>query len=51
MVEGSGPELLNIARTGEQSACFQRNPHNSYMALKRHKESYNTELETRKRGM
>ena len=47
MVEGSGleqtsPELENKAFSAKST---------QYMALKRHKESYNTEVETRKRGM
>ena len=46
-VEGSGleqmsPELENKAFSAKST---------QYMALKRHKESYNTEVETRKRGM
>ena len=47
MIEGSGleqmsPELENKAFSAKST---------QYMALKRHKESYNTEVETRKRGM
>ena len=47
MVKGSGleqmsPELENKAFSAKST---------QYMALKRHKESYTTEVETHKRGM
>ena len=42
-------ELANAARTGENKAFSAKST--QYMRLKRHKESYNTELETRKKSM
>ena len=47
MVEGSGPEQMSPEL--ENKAFSAKST--QYMALKRHKESYNTEVETRKRGM
>ena len=47
MVEGSGPEQMSPEL--ENKAFSAKST--QYMALKRHKESYNTELETHKRSM
>ena len=47
MVKGSGPEQMSPEL--ENKAFSAKST--QYMTLKRHKESYNTELETRKRSM
>ena len=47
MVKGSGPEQMSPEL--ENKAFSAKST--QYMALKHHKESYNTELETRKRSL
>ena len=47
MVKGSSPEQMSPEL--ENKAFSAKST--QYMALKCHKESYNTEVETRKRGM
>ena len=47
MMDGSGPEQMSPE---VETKAFSAKS-TQYMALKRHKESYNTELETRKRSM
>ena len=47
MVEGSGPEQMSPELENKVFSAKS----SQYMHLKRHKESYNIVLETRKRGM
>ena len=49
MVEGSSPEPQMSPEL--ENKVFAAAKSTQYMALKRNKESYNTEVEMRKRGM